>query len=355
MNKAMRTNIRWVFWLLFCASVILVMSCKKQEAGKIEKIQPSVITEQVPHDSDDPAIWYNEAAPEKSLILGTDKEIGGGLYVFDLAGRIDTGRSVLKLDYPNNVDVEYDVRLNDSTLIDIAVTGERPLGRLRAFALPDMTPVDGGGWPVFETEKDSTLRRPMGVAMYRNTDSGKTYVIVSRKSGPTDGTYLWQYEIVPGDSVPLKLDLVRKFGAFSGGESEIEAIMVDDTLGYVYYSDEYDAVHKYHAAPGRGDSSVAVFGREGFAEDREGIALWPALDGRGKIVVSNQQDHNFYVYERNPDDHQHERIDTWHCSTEETDGCEILARPLGEQFPKGIFVAMSEGRVFHIYDLRDLE
>lgn len=355
MNKEMRTHIRWVFWFVFCAWVILVMSCKKEVAGETEKIQPVIITEPVPHDSDDPAIWYNKEQPEESLILGTDKELGGGLYVFDLEGRIDTGRSVLNLGYPNNVDVEYDVRLNDSTFIDIAVTGERPLGRLRAFALPDMTPMDGGGWPVFETEKDSSLRRPMGVAMYRHPDSGKAYVIVSRKSGPTDGSYLWQYEIVPGESTPLQLNLVRKFGAFSGGESEIEAIMVDDTLGYVYYSDEYDAVHKYHADPARGDSSVAVFGQDGFAEDREGIALWPESKGQGKIIVSNQQDHNFYIYERNPDNHQHERVATWYGSTEETDGCEILARPLGEKFPKGIFVAMSEGRVFHVYDLRDLE
>lgn len=354
MNKVLKSNIRWVIWLLFCAWIILIMSCKKEEVQE-KSVAPKIITEQVPHDSDDPAIWYNEVAPDKSLILGTDKEIDGGLYVFDLKGRIDTNRSVFHLDYPNNVDVEYDVRLNDSTVIDIAVTGERPKARLRAFALPDMTPVDGGGWPVFETEKDSSLRRPMGVAMYRNPENGKSYVIVSRKSGPTDGSYLWQYEIVPGDSTPLKLDLVRKFGAFSGGESEIEAIMVDDTLGYVYYSDEYDAIHKYHADPVKGDASVAVFGREGFAEDREGIALWPAAEGRGKIVVSNQQDHNFYVYERDPDTNRHERIATWHCSTEETDGCEILARALGDTFPKGIFVAMSEGRVFHIYDLRDLQ
>ncbi len=355
MNKVLKSNIRWVFWLLFCAWVILIMSCNRKEPMQEKRIAPKIITEQVPHDSDDPAIWYNEEQPEKSLILGTDKEIGGGLFVFDLNGRIDTSRSVLNLDYPNNVDVEYDVRLNDSTLIDIAVTGERPLARLRAFALPDMTPLDGGGWPVFESEKDSTLRRPMGVALYRNPENGKSYVIVSRKSGPTDGTYLWQYEIVPGESMPLQLDLVRKFGAFSGGESEIEAIMVDDTLGYLYYSDEYDAIHKLHADPARGDSSLAVFGQEGYMEDREGIALWPSSNGQGKIVVSNQQDHNFYVYDRNPDNHQHERIATWHCSTEETDGCEILARPLGEQFPKGIFVAMSEGKVFHIYDLRDLE
>ena len=38
----------------------------------------------VVNDPDDPAIWINKEKPSESLIIGTDKPIGGGLYAFDL-------------------------------------------------------------------------------------------------------------------------------------------------------------------------------------------------------------------------------------------------------------------------------
>ncbi len=327
----------------------------EEQASAGQRIAPALKTEPVQFDTDDPAIWYNAEAPANSLVLGTDKEIGGGLYVFDLSGRILDSLTVRGLSYPNNVDVEYGQRLNDSTLTDIAVTVERPLGRVRIFSLPDMQPLDGGGLPVFEMEADSMLRLPMGVALYKKPGTSEAQLIVSRKQGPTDGNYLAQYAILPADSNQLKLKLLRQFGQFSGGESEIEAIMVDDTLGYVYYADEMKGIRKYYADPSRGNEELALFGTTGFAEDREGIALWPASDTTGYLIVSNQQDLSFNVYPRNPEGHQHELLDNWKLSTVETDGCELIARPLNERFPKGVFVAMSEDTTFHYYDLRDLE
>jgi len=323
----------------------------KDSAG----IRPVLRTEPVQFDTDDPAIWYNAEAPEQSLVLGTDKEIGGGLYVFDLEGRIIDSLSVKGLSYPNNVDVEYGLRLKDGSTIDVAVTVERPLGLVRIFSLPALQPLDGGGVPAFATEADTALQRPMGVALYKRPSDGQISLILSRKRGPIDGTYLWQYALVPGDTAELSLKLLRKFGQFSGGESEIEAIMVDDTLGYVYYSDELKGVRKYYADPDSSGEELALFGTEGFAEDREGIALWPKGDSTGLIVVSNQQDHSFNLYPRNPEGHDHQLLRKWRLSTVETDGCELLAKPLGQRFPKGIFVAMSEDTTFHYYDLRVLK
>lgn len=320
-----------------------------------DHIQPILRTEKVQFDTDDPAIWYNAEHPEQSLIVGTDKEIGGGLYVFDLAGKIQKNLTVYGLSYPNNVDIEYGFRLKDSTFTDIAVTVERPLGLIRIFSVPDFQPLDGGGIPAFATETDTAWQRPMGVALYKRPSDGQISLILSRKQGPTNGNYLWQYNIMAGDSVPVHLEPVRQFGNFSGGLSEIEALMVDDELGYLYYSDELAGIRKYHADPAQGNEELALFGEDDFAEDREGIALWPRSDGSGYIVVSNQQDSSFNVYPRNPTQHQHQLITNWRLSTIETDGCEILAKPLGQQFPAGLFVAMSEDSTFHYYDLRDLE
>ena len=36
-------------------------------------------------------------------------------------------------------------------------------------------------------------------------------------------------------------------------------------------------------------------------------------------------------------------------STSESDGSDVTAIPLGDRFPKGVFVAMSNGMTFHYY------
>ena len=66
-------------------------------------VKPRVVTQPVPHDTDDPAIWINRADPAKSLVIGTDKATAGGLYAFDLAGKIVGQTPTLKR--PNNVDI----------------------------------------------------------------------------------------------------------------------------------------------------------------------------------------------------------------------------------------------------------
>ncbi|MEL6276692.1 MAG: phytase, partial [Bacteroidota bacterium] len=237
---------------------------------------------------------------------------------------------------------------------DIAITVERPLKRVRVFKLPEMEAIDGGGLPVFEDEPDSLWQLPMGVGLYKHPRTAEIFVVLSRKSGPTNGEYLWQYQLTPTDSNLVALELLRKFGKFSGGEGEIEAILVDDAMGYIYYSDELAGIRKYYADPALGNEELALFGQEDFAEDREGIALWPTSDTSGYIIVSNQQANSFNIYDRNPEGHQHQLIKEWQLSTIETDGCDLIAQPLGAKFPRGVFVAMSEDTTFHFYALEDL-
>ena len=68
-------------------------------------VQPRVVSEPVRHDTDDPAIWVDPADPARTLIVGTDKDIDGALYVFGLDGRIKQERVVRGLLRPNNVDI----------------------------------------------------------------------------------------------------------------------------------------------------------------------------------------------------------------------------------------------------------
>jgi 3-phytase len=334
-----------------CRSTGVAPSSRPVAPAGPPPLRPVVVTEKVVHDTDDPAIWVNPEDRSRSLVLGTDKNADGGLYAFDLDGRVV--QKVLGLRRPNNVDLEYGFSLGGAS-VDVAVVTERLANRLRVFRLPDLTPVDGGGISVFEGERQ---RDPMGVALYKRPSDGAVFAIVGRKAGPTPG-YLWQYRLEDDGQGRVRGVKVRTFGIWSG-RAEIEAIAVDDALGYVYYSDELVGVRKYRADPDAADSGreLALFATEGYREDREGISIYPIDDGAGYILVSDQQANGFHVYPRegtDGDPHAHPRIKTVRTSTIESDGSDVTSARLGPRFPDGLFVAMSEGGVFHYYAWPDV-
>ncbi|MBC8110237.1 MAG: phytase, partial [Verrucomicrobia bacterium] len=77
----------------------------KEDLGEV--IKPVFVTDTTRHDTDDPAIWINSENPEKSLIIGTDKNEDGALYVYDLQGKIVADKVIRNLKRPNNVDIDY--------------------------------------------------------------------------------------------------------------------------------------------------------------------------------------------------------------------------------------------------------
>jgi 3-phytase len=313
-----------------------------------EGILPVAITDPVSDDSDDPAIWVNRGDPTGSLVLGTDK--AGRLYAFDLSGHTVRVLAAPGMRRLNNVDVQQGVRLGDRRL-DIAVATDRDAGLLWAWSLPDFTLLTPQGLPVFVGEAD---RRPMGVALYERPADGALFATLSRKSGP-DGAYLWQYR-VHSQETGLALEEVRHFGAFSGlnaeGDGEIEAISVDDETGRLYYSDELYGLLAYHADPAhpQAASSLAVFGRDGFADDREGIAIAPGAGGERLLVVSDQGASRFRAYDLT---RKHAFVGSVALQTESTDGCEVYPGAL-PGYPGGLFVAMSDDRTFQFYDWREV-
>ena len=366
-------------------------------------LSPVVVTEMTPVDSDDPAIWINPEDPAQSLILGTDK--GGSIIVFDLDGKIIPEKTFATGGRMNNIDVEYGFQLGEES-IDIAVVTDRPVSLLRVLRLPEMTPVDDGGIPVFEGEEGDSLL-PMGIALYKRPSDSAVFAVVSRKTGPS-GSYLWQYRLSDDGDGHITGTKVREFGTFSNATSidegvaelgeiesiavddelgyvyysdeltgvrkyladpdasdanaelgEIESVAVDDELGYVYYSDELTGVRKYHADPDAPDANVelALFGTDGFADQREGISIYTIDDGTGYILVSDQQGNAFRIFKRegepgNP--HDHRLVKVIQVSTNESDGSDVTSAVLDERFPSGIFVAMSDNRTFQYYSWDDI-
>ena len=145
----------------------------------------------------------------------------------------------------------------------------------------------------------------MGIALYRRPRDGVVFAIISPKEGPRDGicgsdpTGGWRRRA----DGSLRASFGGRFSATTlREENEIEAVAVDDSLGYVYYADEADGIHKWHADPHHPDaaSELAHFGRSGYRGDREGIAIYALDDGSGYIVCTDQLDDNseYHLYPR---------------------------------------------------------
>jgi 3-phytase len=354
----------------FCLAAVLVSasaagqaSSTAPQASDAVSVAPLRATATIAHDVDDPAIWINRHDPSRSLIVATVKMAtpGGALAVFGLDGTVR--QMIPGLDRPNNVDVEYGLPL-DGVPTDIAVVTERLGRRLRVFVIPP----DGGALrdvsnPAFEALAGAPGKQgaPMGIGLYRRRSDNSIFAIVAPKGGHRTN-YLWQYRLVDDGAGRVTGQLVRRFGNFSG-TGEIEAVAVDDELGYVYYADEHTGIHKWHAdpdAPGA-DRELALFGTTGYQLDREGLGIYALPDGTGYIVSVDQLPGNsiFHVYKREGEPgrpHDHETsVCTFRVGADSTDGLEVTSASLGPDFPGGLLVAMnSQSRNFLLVRWADI-
>ena len=356
-----------------CATLLastLLVSAQHEFTAQPEpdRIAPVRFTQAVGQDADDPAIWIHPSDPGRSLILGTNKVAAvGSLSAFALDGR--SVQAIQSIDRPNNVDVEYGLLLGGRR-VDIAVVTERLKRRLRIFAIRhDGRPLEevsaGGGIPVLAGEPGEK-GEPMGISLYKRPRDGAVFAIVTPKTGgPTE--YLWQYRLEDDGAGLVKGSLVRRFGKFSGqgaapGETgEIEAVAVDDELGFVYYADERFGIRKSYADPDHPDAAreLAVFGTAGYQLDREGLAIYTAPGGRGYIVSTDQipGGTEFRLYRREGESgepHDHRVVHVARTTADATDGIEVVSTPL-PGFPAGLLVAMnSSGRNFALFRWEDI-
>lgn len=336
---------------LCCLLLIAASACKSGDPkATFSLANPVIITEQTPNDTDDPAIWVNFNDPSSSLILGTDKgDTTGGIYVFNLQGQIIDSLSIKNIHRPNNIDIAYGFQWGD-TLIDIAAFTERGRNMIRIIELPSCRFIDNGGIPVFENE---TQRDPMGIALYKDKNND-FFAFVSRKDGPIEN-YLHQYKLIANNG-EVTAQKIRAFGSFSG-KKEIEAIVVDSELGYVYYSDENIGVRKYYADADKGNEELALFATSKIKEDHEGISIFKQENGKGFIILSDQQANAFHIFPRegyNENPHSHPLLHIVKTKTDESDGSDITHIPLNETFKHGLFVAMSTDRTFQFYRAEDI-
>ncbi|MFN3588825.1 MAG: phytase [Spirosomataceae bacterium] len=340
--------------LSFLLIATLTTSCLPKVP--VSRVQPTLVTERVALDSDDTAIWIHPTQPSQSLILGTDKgndEGMGGIYAFSLTGKIDTSKTIQNVQRPNNIDVGYGLPIGSDSTLDFAVFTERNVQKMRIIHVPSMQFLDGGGIDVFEGE---TERDPMGICVYQEPISHRIFVFVGRKNGPSD-QYIWQYELsYSQQKKQITAQVVRKLGQFSG-KKEIESLVADQENGYLYYSDETVGVRKYLAHPDSSTRELALFATRHVKRDHEGLSIYKTGATTGYILLSDQQANQFHVFPREgtaTNKHAHPLLKRIKTATLESDGSDVTSIYLNEQFPRGLFVAMSTDGTFHFYNWTDI-
>ncbi len=348
-------NISKVFRLALAAMTLLhLTTAAAQTIPAAISATAKIGTGAVKGEADDPAIWIHPTNPAKSVVIGTDKDNNGGLYVWDMAGK---QIQYVALGRPNNVDVRYGMKVGGA-LIDIAVTNSRSNPKqIKVFKI---NPKDG---TLTDITTDSgiltpELDDPYGVCLYQRPRDGAMFVIESTQSGAKSN--LHQYRLEDDGKGKVKGAYVRTFGN-NTIKKFVEGLVADDELGYVYASDETHAVRKFYADPASGDNNqiVAFALGDGISGDREGLAIYQCGGGTGYLLLSNQSGTDVKVYRREGeggDPHKHTLLTTIKTNgSSATDGLDVTNRPSSTLFPKGFLITHnSPGANFNLYSWEDI-
>ncbi|KAL7624974.1 hypothetical protein AAE478_004188 [Parahypoxylon ruwenzoriense] len=313
-------------------------------------VQPVAETDANGGDGDDPAIWISPTDKSESRIITTTKsEIGAGLSVFDLSGKI---LQTIEAGEPNNADVVYGFQAGDRT-IDLVYAACRADNTLW-YVKSDVNHVTKlTNFSIFEMIANGTLQtiaggiQPTkddydvyGSCVYRSRTSGKQYLFVNAKSAE----YL-QFELSWVNDA-LQTTLVRNFTGGSGGQ--VEGCVSDEANGWIIIGEEPHALWRYGAEPDDDSNEGFLIGEVGDGKmyaDVEGVTLVEGSSAdKGFIIVSQQGVSAYNVYRRAA---PHEYVETFTIyenvelgidAVTNTDGVTAVGAALGDAFPLGLLV-----------------
>lgn len=269
-------------------------------------------------DQDDLCFWYDANEPARSLVITSDKK-ANLIAVYDLQGRLLQLANVPK---PGNIDIRQDVDC-DGTPRDLIVVNQR---------------TDGWKLALFEVNrKDRKLVRldngelktgpNYGVCWYHNAKQRSLYAVVTSEKGTLE-----QYQVTVNAKGQPSSSKVRNWEL-----GKCEGAVADDSLGKLYISVEEQGVWELGAEPDQPTPGKLVIrlSEDGLKPDLEGITILKQTEQTGYLLLSSQGQNLFFVYDRAGD---HPFLGTFKVQgAEDTDGIDVLAKPLGDQFPQGVF------------------
>lgn len=295
--------------------------------------------------ADDPAIWVNRRSPEHSLILGTNKKQGLGVYRLDgqqqqflAAGRV------------NNVDLRQGITLRGQTM-DIAAASQRDRQAISLFAIHPES-----GQVTMVTDIPTHLDDVYGLCMYL-ADNAQPYVFINDEDGRFE-----QYRI--DDSADgWSGTLVRAFAV----DTQPEGCVADDLTDTLFLGEENRAVWKIPASPYSQSAPELILPvSDRLVADIEGLGLYRSRE-KSYLVVSSQGNDTYLVFETEAPYREAGRFRIGMNPTagidgaSETDGLEVTSFNLGATYPEGLLVVQdgrnvmpAEHQNFKLVDWRDI-
>jgi 3-phytase len=265
--------------------------------------------------ADDPAIWVHPIDASKSLILGTDKQAGIGVY--NLAGE---QVQFFAFGRPNNVDVRQDVMLQNSSR-DIGAFSDRATNTVGWFTIDESGIEYLASFPAQD--------EPYGFCL--GTHAGTVSAFVTYKNG-----LLEQYALQ--DAAVLDMPLVASYQL----DSQLEGCVYDEPSDTLFVGEEEHGIWAFADVPtGLTTPTLidVVDSKNGITADIEGVSVY-----RGEqayLVVSSQGNDSYALYDLAAPYAFRARfritagdvID----GAQETDGIESTAATL-PGYPKGLLV-----------------
>ncbi|MGP1374982.1 MAG: phytase [Almyronema sp.] len=313
-------------------------------------------------DADDPAVWINPNDPNRSVVLGTLKD--GGLATFNLKGEVlqVIAPDEFGTERYNNVDVIYGFQLRrpvseddeadeideNGGVADLAIASDRANDTLAIFSIDAasgrLTNVTSDLIPDSIFGVDDGEATAYGLAAYKSPVSGKSYVFVTQ----ADGNQVAQLELV-ADSSGVSANVVRLLSlpvpTGDPTDSQSEGIVVDQELGLLYVALENEVgILKFSAEPNGGNdfSVIQPIDRPELVPDIEGLSIYYGPNGSGYLIANSQGDSSYAVFSR---EGTNEYLGSFVIGgngsvdqVNESDGLEVISTSLGSAFPFGLMV-----------------
>lgn len=331
-NKTGRYTVVGIIALITVAAISTACSrtgrARNTSVSTVQTVVAAVETEPVNtggDSADDATLWVNASDPSQSLVIGTNKKSGLGVY--DLSGK---EIQFVRDGQMNNVD-HRDGFLLAGQPTSIVTASNRTDNSIAIYRINAAT-------RRLETVSSAPLDtiEAYGLCMYKSGKTGKLYYFVTSKQGVVQ-----QYELFEsGKSVAAKKVREIKVG------TQVEGCVADDELGQLYIGEEDVGIWKYQAEPDGGSARTKVdgVGRNGhLVADVEGLTIAYEADGKGYLIASSQGNDTFVIYRRESDNAYvksfrivaGDKID----AVTNTDGIHVTTANLGPLFPRGVFIA----------------